>query len=132
MVKPPAEPFTLDISLLSFIGDPATGGEGADALAVTYLHTAAFEWATSPENALRLLLFASIDMAELAENAPDALTAMIGMIREWRDGGGRAATKEAIAQGFIDLRAMPVPPLTVDEVIAAASDEPTQPNRRKP
>lgn len=127
-----------DIAALVFAGEFPTGHEHTDEVAIASLNTTALRCATSPVQALRLLVFATIDLAEQASNAADVLTAIIAMLREWRDDDSHMAPNAAldalISQGFVELRDMPVPPPpTVDEVIAR-SDEPTQPNRpgRKP
>ena len=115
-------PLVLDVAEIAFVGVEPTGSERGDVEAIHRLHTVALEATISPAQALRLMTFAVIDLAELCENATDVMTAVIAMLREWRDGG---QIDETIAQGFIELNALPVPEFSADEVIAAAGDEPT-------
>ena len=88
MVTRITEPIVLDVSTITLDGDLPTGSERGDTIAIGQLHTLALEATASQVQAIRLLVFAAIDLAELAENAPDVLTAMIAVIREWRDGRG--------------------------------------------
>ena len=112
----------LDVTRIVLTADLATGTEQGDADAIDAIHRAARTYAITPTATCWLLVCALIDYAELADNAPDVLTAVIAMLREWRDGGPSDGTSDDL-----DLHMLPVADLTIDEVISRA-DEPTEPS----
>jgi hypothetical protein len=111
--------FVIEIDRVALDGPSPMDPEVPEADAIGQLHTIALAVTPTPTDALRLLVLAACDFAEMASNTDEALTASIAMLRAWRDSGSPVPSAEELHAALPDV---PVSPVTVDLFLDALDD----------